>query len=38
MGEMRNAYGILDGKLERERPLGRLSVDKTIILEWILEK
>jgi hypothetical protein len=24
MGEMRNAYNILVGKLERKRPLGRL--------------
>jgi hypothetical protein len=32
MGEMRRAYNILHGKLERKRPLGK------IILELIVEK
>jgi hypothetical protein len=36
MGETRNAYRILVGKLERKRPLD-LGVGGKIILEWILE-
>jgi hypothetical protein len=31
-------YGILVGKPEGERPLGRLCIDGRIILKWILEK
>jgi hypothetical protein len=31
MGEMRNAYGILVGKPEGKRPLGRPNVDGRII-------
>jgi hypothetical protein len=38
MGEKRNAYRILVGKLEGERPLGRPRVGVRIILKWILEK
>jgi hypothetical protein len=35
IGEMRNAHKILVGKLEGNK---KLSVDKRIILEWILGK
>jgi hypothetical protein len=38
MGEMRNAYKNLVGKLEGKRPLGRQGVDGRIILKWILGK
>jgi hypothetical protein len=38
MGHMRNAYNILVGKTEGQRPLGRLRVAGRIILKWILEK
>jgi len=38
MGDMRNAYNILDCKFEWKRPLGRLHVGERIILEWILEE
>jgi len=38
MGQMRNACKILDGKPEGKRPLGTLSADGRIILEWILGK
>jgi hypothetical protein len=34
MGEIRNAYKILAGKLEGKRPLGRPSVDRKVILDW----
>jgi hypothetical protein len=37
MGAKRNAYGILVGKLEGNRPLGR-SRHERIILKWIFEK
>jgi hypothetical protein len=36
MGEMRNAYSILVGKPEGNRPLVRLGIDGKIILECIL--
>jgi hypothetical protein len=38
MGEMKNTYRILVGKPKRKRPLGRLGVGGSIILEWILGK
>jgi hypothetical protein len=38
MGEIRNAYKILVGKLEATRALGMLGVDRKTILEWILRK
>jgi hypothetical protein len=38
MGEKRNAYSLLVGKPERNRPLGRPSIGGWIILGWILEK
>jgi hypothetical protein len=39
MSEMRNAYKVLVGKLERKRPIGvNLGIDVSIILEWILGK
>jgi hypothetical protein len=34
MGEMRSAYNILVGKYKGKRPLGRLSIDRKIVLEW----
>jgi hypothetical protein len=37
-GEKRNAYRILVGKPERNRPLGKLDVDRRTILKRILEK
>jgi hypothetical protein len=36
MGDKRNAYGILVGKPEGKRPLGRLG--RWMILKWILER
>jgi hypothetical protein len=36
--EMRNAYQISVGTLERKRLLGNLCVDGRIILKWILKK
>jgi hypothetical protein len=38
MGEMRNAYKILDVKLKGRDHLEGLGVDGRIILEWILGK
>jgi hypothetical protein len=38
MGEVRNAYNILVGKLEGKRPVGRARRTWKIILEWILGK
>jgi hypothetical protein len=38
MGEMRNAYKVLVGKLEGKRLEEELSVDDIIILEWFLGK
>jgi hypothetical protein len=35
---VRNAYTILVGKPEEKRPLEDLSVDRKIILKWILGK
>jgi hypothetical protein len=37
MGEKRNAYRLLVGKLEGKRPLGRSYVGGWILLGWILE-
>jgi hypothetical protein len=37
-GEMRNGYKIVIGKPEGNRPLGRPSLNGTIILKWILGK
>jgi hypothetical protein len=37
-GEKRNVYGILMGKPEGKRPLGRLRRRGWIILKWILER
>jgi hypothetical protein len=37
-GERRDIYGILVGKPEGNRPLGRPSVDGRIILRWIFRK
>jgi hypothetical protein len=36
MGEKRNAYGILLGKPEGEKPLGRLRCRWVAISKWIL--
>jgi hypothetical protein len=36
MGEIRNAYEILIGKLGGKRQLEDLGVDERITLEWIL--
>jgi hypothetical protein len=36
MGEMRNAYSILDGKPEGKDQSEDLRIDVRIILEWIL--
>jgi len=33
----RSVYGVLLGRLERKRPLGRPSVDGRIILKWIFK-
>jgi hypothetical protein len=38
VGETKNAYKILGGRTEGNRPFGRLSLDLRIILEWILGK
>jgi hypothetical protein len=38
MGEIRNPYNILTGKIARKRPTARLGVDGRIILEWILNR
>jgi hypothetical protein len=38
MGEKRNAYGLLAGKPEGKRPLGRPRRRWWIILGWILER
>jgi hypothetical protein len=38
MGEMRNAYKILDGRPEGKRQLGKSRRRGRIILEWILGK
>jgi hypothetical protein len=37
-GEKRNAYKILIGKPEGERPLGRHNVSRRIILKYVLRK
>jgi hypothetical protein len=37
MGEKRNAYGILVGKPEGKRPLGRPRC-RWIILKWIIDR
>ena len=38
MGEERGAYKVLVGKPEGKRPLGRLGVDRWIILGWICRR
>jgi hypothetical protein len=38
MGEKRNTYRILVGKLERKRPLGRPRRRWGTILKWILDR
>jgi hypothetical protein len=38
MGEKRNAYRILVGKPEGNKPLGRSGCRWETILEWIMEK
>jgi hypothetical protein len=38
MGEKRNAYRVLVGKPEENRPLGRPRRNGWIILKWILER
>jgi len=38
MGEIKNAYNILAGKLERSNHLEDLDIGKRIILDWILRK
>jgi hypothetical protein len=38
MGEMRNAYNILVGKLKGRDHLEDTDIDGKIILEWILRK
>jgi hypothetical protein len=38
MGANRNAYGILVGKPEGKRPLGRPRCRWVIILKWILRE
>jgi hypothetical protein len=38
MGEMRNAYKILDAKRERTDDFRSLSLDERIILKWVLKK
>jgi hypothetical protein len=37
MGEMRNAYTILVGKLKEKDHLGDLGEDGMVILKWILK-
>jgi hypothetical protein len=36
--EIRNAYKMLVKKPEGRRPLGKLCIGGTIVLEWISEK
>jgi hypothetical protein len=36
--ERRNAYKILVGKPDGKRPLGRLDVDGSFVLEWVFGK
>jgi hypothetical protein len=38
MDERRRAYCVLVRKYKRERQLGKLSVDRRIILKWIFKK
>jgi hypothetical protein len=38
MGEMKNAYKVLDGKPERTRSLGRYTCRREALLKWILRK
>ena len=38
MGERRGVYGVLVGKPEYKRPLGRPGVDGRLILRWIFRK
>jgi hypothetical protein len=38
MGGTRNAYNILVGKPDREKPLGRPGLRRKNILDWILGK
>jgi hypothetical protein len=38
MGELGNAYRILVGKLEGQRPFGTLVVNGRIILKYVFEK
>ena len=38
MGERRGVYGVLVGKPEGKRPLGRPRLDGRIILRWIFRK
>jgi hypothetical protein len=37
-GGMRNVHKIVVGRTEGKRPLGTITQDGKIILEWILEK
>jgi len=37
-GERRSVYGILLGRLEGKRLVGRPSVDGRVILKWIFKK
>jgi hypothetical protein len=38
MGEVRGVYNILVGRPEGRRPVGRLGVDGSTTLRWILGK
>jgi hypothetical protein len=38
MGYMRNAFKVLVGRHEGNRPMGDLGIDRRILLKWILKK
>jgi hypothetical protein len=38
MGEGRGVHGVLVGRTEGKRPLGRPDIDGRIILKWIFRK
>jgi hypothetical protein len=37
MGERRGAYSVLVQKRQGKRPLGRLGIERRIILKWVFK-